>query len=220
MHKGMFVVLINIHFFCFNVYGLKSVNCLQGSKKVCTFAVSKDKGTLLTHKAFMIMNKIEWFKNEISYLTKEEQVALFNDYCIHTKKYDSYIYPMDMLNEHLKDKTPREIVKMCCNHNVNYKDKYFVSNNLGLLTFENPVDYINGYGYCYDIFEIEDVWKRYIDEDDYVNYLYEKLYDLKPDYMDCLVYLEIISNAEAFLFTEEDIKIEVTRQLKKLGVEL
>lgn len=160
------------------------------------------------------MDKIEWFKKEVSYLTEEEQVALYNDYCNYIKKYDNKIYPMNMLNEHLKDKTPLEVVKMCSHHNIDYKGKYFVSNCLGLQTFENPLDYINGYCYCYDIFEKENVWKKYIDEDDYVNYLYEKLYYLKPDYMDCLVFLEIISNAEAFYITEYEIKKEVSEKVK------
>lgn len=123
---------------------------------------------------------------------------------------------MNTLNEHLKNKTPIEVVKMCSYHNVDHKDKYFVITNFGLQTFTNPIDYINGYFYCYDIFEIENVWKQYIDENDYVNYLYEKLCDLKPDYMDCSVFLEIVSNAENFFFTEEKIKEEVARQLKKL----
>ena len=128
------------------------------------------------------MNKLDWFKNELSCLTEEEQVALCNDYCDYIKKSRNKAYPMDVL------------------------------------TINNPSTYLSYH--CDDIFECEDVWKKYIDDEDYINYLYEKLCDLKPDYMDCLVFLEIISNAEAFYISEDEIKAEVVKELKKQGVEL
>lgn len=122
------------------------------------------------------MNKLEWFKNELSCLTEDEQVALFNEYCDYIKKSRNKAYPMDVL------------------------------------TINNPSTYLSYH--CDDIFECEDIWKKYIDDDDYINYLYEKLYDLKPDYMDCLVFLEIISNAADFSIYYDDIKKEVEEKVK------
>lgn len=158
------------------------------------------------------MDKLEWFKNELSCLTEEEQVALFNDYCERINKFHNKIYPMDMFNEVFKDKTPLEMVEMCNTHKINHTAKYFTSGYFGIQTLDDPATYI--YYYCADIFNYEDVWKKYIDDDDYINYLYEKLYDLKPDYMDCLVFLEIISNAADFSIYYDDIKKEVEEKVK------
>ena len=83
---------------------------------------------------------------------------------------------------------------------------------MDVLTINNPSTYLSYH--CDDIFECEDIWKKYIDDDDYINYLYEKLYDLKPDYMDCLVFLEIISNAADFSIYYDDIKKEVEEKVK------
>lgn len=160
----------------------------------------------------------DWFTMEVSCLTEDEQVALFNDYCEHINKSHNKIYPMDMFNEVFKDKTPLEMVEMCNTHKINYDDKYFANGIFGIQTLDDPARYISYH--CDDIFCYEDVWKKYIDDDDYIDYLYERLYDLKPDYMDCLVFLEIISNAKALYITEDEIKTEVIKELKKKGVEL
>ncbi len=164
------------------------------------------------------MDKFDWFKMEVSCLTEDEQVALFNDYCEHINKFHNKIYPMDMFNETFKDKTPLEMVELCNTHKINYKDRYFADGYFGVQTIDDPARYISYH--CADIFQCEDVWKKYIDDDDYINHLYERLCYLKPDYMDCLVFLEIISNAEAFYITEDEIKTEVIKELKKKGVEL
>ena len=150
---------------------------------------------------------------EISYLTADEQIALFNDYCEHINKPHNKIYPLDMFNEAFKDKTPLELVELCNTHKINYKDRYFTNGYFGVQTLSDLTTYI-GY-FCNDIFKCEEIWKQYIDEEEYINGLYERLCYLKPDDMDVLVFLEIISNAADLSIYYDDIKEEVMKKIKE-----
>lgn len=158
------------------------------------------------------MDKFEWFKMEISYLTADEQVELFNDFCEHINKPHNKIYPMDMFNETFKDKTPLEIVELCNSYKINYKDRYF-TDWFGIQTLSDLTTYIGHF--CNDIFKCEEIWKQYIDEEEYINGLYERLCYLKPDDMDVLVFLEIISNAADLSIYYDDIKEEVSKKVKE-----
>ena len=67
------------------------------------------------------------------------------------------------------------------------------------------------------IFEYDNIWSKYIDEDKYVDTLFENLYDLRPDDMDSFIFYEIILNAEQHLDCEKDIKNEVIEKIKEMN---
>ena len=67
------------------------------------------------------------------------------------------------------------------------------------------------------IFEYDNIWSKYIDEDKYIDTLFEALYDLKPDNMDSAIFYEIILNAEQHLDCEKDIKNEVIEKIKEMN---
>ena len=67
------------------------------------------------------------------------------------------------------------------------------------------------------IFEYDNIWSKYIDEDKYIDTLFEDLYDLKPDDMDSAIFYEIILNAEQHSDYEKDIKNEVIEKIKEMN---
>ena len=68
-----------------------------------------------------------------------------------------------------------------------------------------------------EIFQYDNIWSKYIDEDKYIDTLFEDLYDLKPDDMDSAIFYEIILNAEQHLDCEKDIKNEVIEKIKEMN---
>ena len=158
------------------------------------------------------MNKYNWFTAEFSLLTEVEQISLYNDFCEYKNRYSSKIYPIAMFNELFKYSTPLEMVEMCNKQKINCKDRYFTIGGLGLQTLNDPSTYIR-YHY-FDIFNCEEVWKKYIAEEHYISYLFEKLYGLKPNDMDDLIFFEIISNAADYSIYYDDIREEVSEKVK------
>ena len=67
-----------------------------------------------------------------------------------------------------------------------------------------------------EIFQYDNIWGKYIDEDKYIDTLFEDLYDLKPDDMDSAIFYEIILNAEQHSDYEKDIKNEVIEKIKEM----
>lgn len=121
------------------------------------------------------MSKFDWFKSQIAHLTENEQVDLFNDYVEYVRyhKYGSEyiklryteIYPMKEFDDFFKDKTPLKIVEMCNDYPVNHKDRYFAVGFYGIKTFDDITTFVTRY--CANIFKYEDVWKHYINDNDW-----------------------------------------------------
>lgn len=164
----------------------------------------------------MIMNKIDWFKDEFeNELSEGEQIEIFNKYC-ERNHYEDEIYPMCEFDEIFANKRPSEVFQMVQFNwdGVDYDDDYFVITIYGFQTLSEPyADWIEVY--IDDIFNHMDIWETRISLDDYISDMYDAHIDLKPEDMDDDDFYDIVEDAVDSNDLESDIVADIKKAIRE-----
>ena len=112
--------------------------------------------------------KYETFVEKFNELSTSEKVAIFNDYCLEHGDSDNMLNPFDEEFFEMAFMTPMEAARATFFGNIkNWSDDYIRFNGYGNLesvsTYEVD-DEIEGY--LEEIYEHEDTWKDYIDNEE------------------------------------------------------
>lgn len=157
------------------------------------------------------MDKFDWFKNEFNVLSASEQIDIYNRYC-NINHLDSQIYPMSDINEFFAGCTPLDILVKASNCDFDATDSYFALSMDGFTSFNDVELYLSDY--LHDIYSCKESWEKDIDEDGYLEEMYEEFYNEKPNDMDDDEYYDLIEKAVKQYDFESDIVDYLKRNME------
>ena len=159
------------------------------------------------------MDKFDWFKDKFQLsLSEEEQVGVFNRYCNLNGLDEERIHPMSDINEFFKNCTPLEILSNVADCEFNVADEYFSIVRGSVESFNDP--YLSMSDYLYDIYKCKEAWEELIDENGYLEEIYEEYIELKPRDMSLDEYFKLVEEAYKQFEFESDIEEYLNKYMK------
>lgn len=138
-------------------------------------------------------SKYDWFLEQFDNCDEEEQIAMYNDFCERYDYEEDKIYPISDLSKVLRGYTKSQIKRML-KDNVNNSpdDYYFVYTDGEIETLDDAQYKIDEH--IEDIFQYDEVWKNYIDINEYKENVFNEFLRLKPMTMSNEQFYDIVSN--------------------------
>ena len=106
----------------------------------------------------------EEFEEKYYTLNTAERIAMYNDWCAETGNENIEYFDDDFFDNFFESKM--EVCRATCYGEVNFTDEFIRLNaygNLESLTERDALDIVETY--LEDIYEHEDIWEKYIDND-------------------------------------------------------
>lgn len=158
-------------------------------------------------------NKFEWFLEKFYDCSERDQIKMNNRYCDENSHTDDIIYYMSELDTVFNGYTPTQFFELFNKSKLDILDKYFVCSNNRLISFYSVAEqvciHLDG------IFENDDIWKNYIDIDEYKDEMFNELSELKPTNMNDENFYYIVSDAIDKNVNVNDIKECVKNDIER-----
>lgn len=163
-------------------------------------------------------DKFNWFFEKFKECSERDQITMYNRYCEENGYTNSIIYYVSEMDTIFGGYTPSQFIELVNKSNFDILDKYFVCSKNKLVSFYSAYETV-----CADadgIFENEDIWKSYIDIDEYKDEVFDELSELKPHWMNDDDFYHIVSDAvdasNLASNIEEFVKNNIEREQEQL----